>query len=165
MKCIRRKLFNDLKVLSRWESHAPYQSLAVPIGLRGKDDLVYLNLHEKAHGPHGLIAGTTGSGKSETIQSYILSLAVNFHHTMWLSSSSTTRVGEWPTSSRICLTCLGRSQTWMVPSHAGPSLYRMRKSIVGSVSLANMGLTISTNTKRNLNSVSDRTATSPLLDQ
>ena len=42
-------------------------------------DLVYLNLHEKAHGPHGLIAGTTGSGKSETIQSYILSLAVNFH--------------------------------------------------------------------------------------
>ena len=31
----------------------PYQSLAVPIGLRGKDDLVYLNLHEKAHGPHG----------------------------------------------------------------------------------------------------------------
>ena len=71
--------FNDLKVLSRWENHAPYQSLAVPIGLRGKDDLVYLNLHEKAHGPHGLIAGTTGSGKSETIQSYILSLAVNFH--------------------------------------------------------------------------------------
>lgn len=42
-------------------------------------DLVQLNLHEKAHGPHGLIAGTTGSGKSETIQSYVLSLAVNFH--------------------------------------------------------------------------------------
>ena len=71
--------FADLKVLERWQSHAPYKSLAVPIGLRGKDDLVQLNLHEKAHGPHGLIAGTTGSGKSETIQSYILSLAVNFH--------------------------------------------------------------------------------------
>ncbi|WP_422389661.1 type VII secretion protein EssC [Candidatus Enterococcus lemimoniae] len=51
----------------------------MPLGLRGKDDIVYLNLHEKAHGPHGLVAGTTGSGKSEIVQSYILSLAVNFH--------------------------------------------------------------------------------------
>lgn len=79
LEMYQAETFSDLKVLSRWESHAPYQSLAVPIGLRGKDDLVYINLHEKAHGPHGLIAGTTGSGKSETIQSYILSLAVNFH--------------------------------------------------------------------------------------
>ncbi|SDJ56406.1 DNA segregation ATPase FtsK/SpoIIIE, S-DNA-T family, partial [Streptococcus gallolyticus] len=31
--------------------------------LRGQDDVVSLNLHERAHGPHGLIAGTTGSGK------------------------------------------------------------------------------------------------------
>ena len=35
-------------------------------------------MHEKYHGPHGLIAGTTGSGKSETLQTYILSLAVNY---------------------------------------------------------------------------------------
>ncbi len=69
----------ELQMLKRWSEHAPYKSLAVPIGLRGQDDIVYLNLHEKAHGPHGLIAGTTGSGKSEFIQSYILSLAVNFH--------------------------------------------------------------------------------------
>lgn len=70
---------HDLNVVSRWASHAPYKSLAVPLGLRGQDDIVQLNLHEKAHGPHGLVAGTTGSGKSEIIQSYILSLAVNFH--------------------------------------------------------------------------------------
>lgn len=54
------------------------KSLAVPLGVRGKDDIVYLNLHERAHGPHGLVAGTTGSGKSEIVQSYMLSLAVNF---------------------------------------------------------------------------------------
>ena len=36
-------------------------------------------LHEKAHGPHGLVAGTTGSGKSEILQSYILSAATLFH--------------------------------------------------------------------------------------
>lgn len=71
--------FADLKVLERWAQNSPYKSLAVPLGLRGQDDIVYLNLHEKAHGPHGLVAGTTGSGKSEIIQSYILSLAINFH--------------------------------------------------------------------------------------
>ena len=47
--------------------------------MREQNNYVELNLHEKAHGPHGLVAGTTGSGKSEIVQSYILSLAVNFH--------------------------------------------------------------------------------------
>ena len=79
MEMYGAETFSDLQVLQKWQQNAPYKSLAVPIGLRGEEDLVYLNLHEKAHGPHGLIAGTTGSGKSETIQSYILSLAVNFH--------------------------------------------------------------------------------------
>ncbi|MED4940568.1 type VII secretion protein EssC [Heyndrickxia coagulans] len=69
----------DLAIEARWARNETYKSLAVPLGLRGKEDIVQLNLHEKAHGPHGLIAGTTGSGKSEIIQSYILSLAVNFH--------------------------------------------------------------------------------------
>lgn len=69
----------ELNVKQRWDKNLAYKTLVVPLGVRGKDDYVYLNLHEKAHGPHGLIAGTTGSGKSEVIQSYILSLAVNFH--------------------------------------------------------------------------------------
>ena len=69
----------ELDIKRRWQQNETYKSLAVPLGLRGKDDIVLLNLHEKAHGPHGLVAGTTGSGKSEIIQSYILSLAVNFH--------------------------------------------------------------------------------------
>lgn len=63
----------------RWATNDTYQTMAVPLGLRGRDELLMLNLHEKAHGPHGLMAGTTGSGKSETLQSYIASLAVNFH--------------------------------------------------------------------------------------
>ena len=69
----------ELPIISFWNKNACHKSLAVPLGLRGHDDVVLLNLHEKAHGPHGLVAGTTGSGKSEIIQSYILSLAVNFH--------------------------------------------------------------------------------------
>lgn len=69
----------EFDLRKNWLQNETYKSLAVPLGLRAKDDIVYLNLHEKAHGPHGLVAGTTGSGKSEIIQSYILSLAVNFH--------------------------------------------------------------------------------------
>lgn len=69
----------ELAVEKRWKNHAAYKSLAVPIGVREQDNYVELNLHEKAHGPHGLVAGTTGSGKSEIIQTYILSLAANFH--------------------------------------------------------------------------------------
>ena len=70
---------HELDVVNRWQQNETYKTMAVPLGVRGKDDVLSLNLHEKAHGPHGLIAGTTGSGKSEIIQSYILSLAVNFH--------------------------------------------------------------------------------------
>lgn len=69
----------ELDSLRRWQENSAYKSLAVPIGARAEEDFVELNLHEKAHGPHGLMAGTTGSGKSETVQTYILSLAVNFH--------------------------------------------------------------------------------------
>lgn len=68
----------NLNIIERWNNNHIYKSIAVPIGVRTDDDLVYLDLHEKAHGPHGLVAGTTGSGKSEIIQTYILSLALNF---------------------------------------------------------------------------------------
>lgn len=69
----------ELKIWEKWNTNLSSKSLAVPIGLKGKDEYVELNLHEKAHGPHGLVAGTTGSGKSELLQTYILSLAVHFH--------------------------------------------------------------------------------------
>lgn len=72
------KSLDELDILSRWKNSQVEKSISVPIGIKAESELVYLNLHENAHGPHGLIAGTTGSGKSETIQTYILSLAINF---------------------------------------------------------------------------------------
>ncbi|MFJ7932757.1 type VII secretion protein EssC [Sporosarcina sp. NPDC096371] len=69
----------ELPIGQNWLTNESAKSLAAPIGFKGKEDLVELNLHEKAHGPHGLLAGTTGSGKSEFLQTYILSLAVKFH--------------------------------------------------------------------------------------
>lgn len=67
-----------LNPLSRWEINNPVKSLAVPIGAGTDGNLFTLDLHEKYQGPHGLVAGMTGSGKSEFIITYILSLAVNF---------------------------------------------------------------------------------------
>jgi S-DNA-T family DNA segregation ATPase FtsK/SpoIIIE len=55
------------------------KSLQAPIGIDTNGMQIVLDIHEKAHGPHGLIAGSTGSGKSEFIITYILSLAVNYH--------------------------------------------------------------------------------------
>ena len=54
-------------------------SLKAPIGIDSSGRIIDLDIHERFHGPHGLIAGSTGSGKSELIITYILSLAVNYH--------------------------------------------------------------------------------------
>ena len=68
----------QLNILNRWKTNDPINSLKSEIGVDNKNELMYLDLHEKYHGPHGLIAGTTGSGKSEFIITYILSMCINY---------------------------------------------------------------------------------------
>lgn len=72
---------DDLDLDERWSKSEVYKSMAAPLGVKTKNEIVYLNLSDKsnAHGPHGLVAGTTGSGKSEILQSYVLSAASLFH--------------------------------------------------------------------------------------
>ncbi len=48
----------------------------VPIGAGAGGTPVYLDLNEHHHGPHGIIAGATGAGKSVLLQSILASLAV-----------------------------------------------------------------------------------------
>ena len=69
----------QLNVLQRWMTNDSTKSLQAPIGIDTNGMPIVLDIHEKAHGPHGLIAGSTGSGKSEFIITYVLSLAVNYH--------------------------------------------------------------------------------------
>lgn len=70
---------DDIDLQQRWATSTIYKSMSAPLGVKTKDEIVCLDLHEKAHGPHGLVAGTTGSGKSEILQTYILSMATLFH--------------------------------------------------------------------------------------
>jgi len=72
-------MVEQLNILNRWKNNDPTKSLQAPIGVDKSREQFKLDLHEKAHGPHGLIAGMTGSGKSEFIISYVLSMALNYH--------------------------------------------------------------------------------------
>ena len=69
----------ELRVLERWCSSRPYESLAAPIGVGAGGKTFFFDIQDGRHGPHGLMAGTTGAGKSELLQSWILSMAVNYH--------------------------------------------------------------------------------------
>ncbi len=72
---------SDIDLGTVWDSSKVYKSMAAPIGIKRKNEIVSLDISDKAnaHGPHGLVAGTTGSGKSEILQTYVLSMAVRFH--------------------------------------------------------------------------------------
>ena len=68
----------DIPVRELWAKNRTYENIKGMIGKKAGNMPCYLDVHEKYHGPHGLVAGTTGSGKSETLQTYILSLAINY---------------------------------------------------------------------------------------
>lgn len=65
-------------LLRKYKENRAYNSINALLGIGSGGKEICLDLHEKKHGPHGLVAGTTGSGKSETLQTAILSWAMNY---------------------------------------------------------------------------------------
>lgn len=68
----------ELDVWRMWTENHTYEGLRSVIGYRAGSKPFVLDISDRFHGPHGLIAGTTGSGKSVMLETYILSLALNY---------------------------------------------------------------------------------------
>lgn len=68
----------DWNLQKAWSSARPEQSLAVPIGVDEYGKTFLFNVLEGKDGVHGLVGGTAGSGKSEMLQTWILSMAMHF---------------------------------------------------------------------------------------
>lgn len=62
-----------------WRSHGASGQLRVPIGVDENGSPVELDIRESAQGgmgPHGMLVGATGSGKSELLRTLVLAMAV-----------------------------------------------------------------------------------------
>lgn len=70
-----------LEIWRRWNMQSTSRSLQANLGLKAGARPFLLDISDKAHGPHGLVAGTTGSGKSVLLQTIVLSLAVEYSPT------------------------------------------------------------------------------------
>ncbi len=65
-------------ILHCWNTSRTVDSIRARIGVGETGEVFTIDLHEKVNGPHMLIAGTTGSGKSELITTMILSLIIEY---------------------------------------------------------------------------------------
>lgn len=71
----------ELDVTSTWDRRTGRQLLRAAVGVSPDGVLVELDLKESAYGgmgPHGLVVGATGSGKSELLRTLLASLTI--HH-------------------------------------------------------------------------------------
>lgn len=77
------KSFFNLTELSFKELNQIRLSISNAISVKGilgysNENLSYLDLHEQKQGPHLLVVGMSGSGKSEWLTSYLLSMAIYY---------------------------------------------------------------------------------------
>ena len=77
------KKVDELPIMENWGNSSISKSMAVPLGVKANGEQFMFNVqwgsdYTRYHGPFGLVAGSPGSGKSEMIQSWILSLASKF---------------------------------------------------------------------------------------
>lgn len=75
----RYERITQFQIAKRWQDRSNEGSLCAALGVGEDGSILVLDLHERAHGPHGIVAGMTGSGKSELLITMLMSLACNYH--------------------------------------------------------------------------------------
>lgn len=65
------------KIRDYWDHSDITRGLDVPIGMN-EHGVTFLDMHQDGDGPHGLVAGTTGSGKSETLITYVIGCCMKY---------------------------------------------------------------------------------------
>jgi len=73
---------NDFNFRQSWANSLKAQNvdwLQIPVGLTYDNAIRSLHFHPDADGKHGIITGTTGSGKSEFLDLLILSACLKYH--------------------------------------------------------------------------------------
>lgn len=68
----------EIDIRHNWNENHAWKNIRAVLGFKSGSAPFVLDISDKNHGPHGLIAGTTGAGKSVLLQSFILSLALNY---------------------------------------------------------------------------------------
>jgi S-DNA-T family DNA segregation ATPase FtsK/SpoIIIE len=81
LKMLEAAKAEDLPIEKWWNDGSPFGFLQAPIGKTSATSEFIFDLRDQdgSHGPHGLLGGMTGSGKSEVLKTLILALAVTCH--------------------------------------------------------------------------------------
>lgn len=69
---------SDYDIKTAWNNARTDKTMSVPIGIDERGNPFSFDIMDGKHGVHGLVGGMPGSGKSEMLQSWILSMALNF---------------------------------------------------------------------------------------
>jgi S-DNA-T family DNA segregation ATPase FtsK/SpoIIIE len=81
LKMLEAAKVEDLPIEKWWNDGSPFGFLQAPIGKTSATSEFIFDLRDQdgSHGPHGLLGGMTGSGKSEVLKTLILAMAVTSH--------------------------------------------------------------------------------------
>lgn len=120
----RQEIIDQIK--KNWKENDVTEGLAVPIG-KNEHGIVSLDLYEKADGPHMLVAGTTGAGKSETILTYLIGLCIKYSPTDLNLLLIDMKGGGFSDLLRTMPHCVGAVDDMLGESDGISSVYMLKR--------------------------------------